>query len=104
LIYRQTTDEITTRMDQLGHLTDRLLKAVPDYLAHYQLLQRVFNDQYIVKDQAITARPKETISAQSVQNPHDPESTYRNKDGDKVKGYSANITETCNEEGLNLKS
>jgi hypothetical protein len=37
-----------------------------------------------------------------VQNPHDSESEYRNKGGDKVKGYSVNVTETCDEGHLNL--
>ena len=35
------------------------------------------------------------ISARSIQSPHDPDCTYRNKDGNKVKGYSTNVTETC---------
>jgi hypothetical protein len=68
-----------------------------------QLLQRVFNEQYKVsEDQQIELRPKEEISSSSVQSPHDPDSAYRNKQGQKVKGYNVNITETCSEDNLNL--
>ena len=64
------------------------------------LLNRVFHEQYDVdKDGNITVRDKKLISASSVQNPHDPDAAYRSKSGKKVKGYSTNLTETCDEEG-----
>ncbi len=69
----------------------------------FLLLRRVFNEQYkVLENQQIELRPKEEITSSSVQSPHDPDSTYRNKGDQKVKGYSVNITETCSEEGLNL--
>ena len=37
-----------------------------------------------------------------MQSPHDPDSAYRNKGDQQVKGYSVNITETCCEDNLNL--
>ena len=49
------------------------------------------------------SREKEEILAQSVQSPHDTDSNYRNKDGNKVKGFSINVTESCDEDkGLKL--
>lgn len=45
----------------------------------------------------------EKISAKSIQSPHDTYCHYRNKDGNKVKGYSANITETCDQPGDECK-
>jgi hypothetical protein len=69
----------------------------------YQLLQRVFNEQYkVIEDQQIELRPKEEISSSSLQSPHDPDSAYRNKQGQQVKGYSVNITETCSIDTINL--
>ena len=63
------------------------------------LLHRVFHEQYDVdKDGNITVRDKKLVSATSVQNPNDPDAAYRSKGGKKVKGYSTNITETCDEE------
>ena len=69
----------------------------------YFLLQRVFKEQYkISEDQQIELRPKEEISSSSVQSPHDPDSAFRNKGDQKVKGYSVNVTETCSKYNLNL--
>ena len=42
------------------------------------------------------------MAATSLQSPHDPDAAYCCKPGQKVKGYKASITETCNPDGLNL--
>lgn len=39
------------------------------------------------------------IPADSLQNPNDPDATYRNKNEKPVQGYVTNVTETCGEEG-----
>jgi len=81
-----------------------------------QTLRRVFDDQYQVvenkdeeanedreRERFVVPREKEEISAKSVQSPDDTECHYRNKDGNQVKGYSINVTETCDEgDSLNL--
>jgi hypothetical protein len=75
----------------------------------YGLLKRVFEEQYEVvqgpgggKKKKVKAREKAEITAKSVQNPNDVDSEYRDKGGNKVKGYSVNVTETCNQGELNL--
>jgi hypothetical protein len=78
----------------------KLLKSVEE--SYLQTLRRVFSEQYIIEETHIHARPKAEISATSVQSPHDTDCTYRNKDGNQVKGYSVNVTETCDEGKLNL--
>jgi hypothetical protein len=50
----------------------------------------------------VKCREKTEISGKSVQNPHDEDSEYRDKGGNKVKGYSVNVTESCDEGRLNL--
>jgi len=47
-------------------------------------------------------RSNKEISAQSIQSPYDTDCHYRKKNDIQIKGYSHNITETCNDEGLNL--
>jgi len=103
-VYRSTKDELRGRLQIIGLLIYKLLNRLA-YLQSdlYQLLKRVFNEQYKVKeDQQIELRPKEEISSSSVQTPHDPDSTFRSKAGKKVKGYSVNVTETCSKDNLNL--
>jgi len=103
-VYRSTREELKGRLQPIGILIYKLLKLFVDLQTEpCQLLQRVFNEQYKVsEDQQIEVRPKEEISSSSVQSPHDPDSAYRNKQGQQVKGYSVNITETCSKDNLNL--
>jgi Transposase domain (DUF772) len=103
-VYHSTKDELKGRLQTIGILIYRLLNRL-EYLQTelYQLLQRVFNEQYkVAEDQQIELRPKEEISSSSLQSPHDPDSAYRNKGDQTVKGYSVNVTETCSKDNLNL--
>ena len=103
-VYRSTREEIKGRLQPIGILSYKLLTLFGNLQTEsFQLLQRVFNEQYkITEDKRIELRPKEEISSSSVQSPHDPDSAYRNKGDQKVKGYSVNITETCSQDSLNL--
>jgi hypothetical protein len=104
VVYTCTTEDVKTRLLELGELIYKILPLFSHTSGtYYQTLQRVFNEQYKVNEnKVVIAREKEEISAQSVQSPHDTDSNYRNKDGNKVKGYSINVTESCDDEGLNL--
>jgi hypothetical protein len=70
---------------------------------YYQPLKRVFEEQYQqIEVDKIELRPKDEIKSDSLQSPHDKNCSYRNKDGKQVKGYSVNVTETCDDGSLNL--
>ena len=109
-IYRSTREEITSRMQTLGLLIYKLLPVFRDqHNEAYMLLERVFHEQYKVadpkdstKEQAVLLRPREEIKADSLQSPHDPDSAFRRKQDQQIKGYNVNLTETINDDGLNL--
>jgi len=103
-VYRSTKEEIQGRLQLIGMLIYKLLKTYTGQTGEdYQLLQRVFDEQYhVVESQKVQLRPKEEITSGSVQSPHDPDSAFRQKGNQRVKGYSVNVTETTSEEGLNL--
>jgi len=68
------------------------------------LLQRVFNEKYKFegkKQKNALLRPKEEISTGSVQSLHDSDSVFRHKCDQKIKDYSANVTEIVSD-GLDL--
>lgn len=69
---------------------------------HYHLINRILDEQYRIEDEQPVLKPGKEISANSVQSPHDPDAAYRSKKQQSVNGYSINMTETCNDEGLNL--
>ena len=103
-VYLSTRDEIKSRMQQIGILSYKLIKLFDSNSgSQFQLLRRVFEEQYkVIEDQKIELRPKEEISSDSLQSPHDPDGAYRQKGEQKVKGYSANVTETASEGPLDL--
>ncbi len=103
-VYRSTREELKNRLQPIGILIYQLLTRFKDLQAEpFKLLERVFTEQYkVFGDGKTELRPKEEISASSVQSPHDPDSGFRNKGNQKVKGYSVNVTETCSTDSLNL--
>ena len=101
VVYRCTKAELNQRMQSFGSLIYRLLKLYKQN-PYYEALTRVFEEQYKSGDGLIQVRDKEEISADSVQSPEDLDCSYRDKDGQMVKGYSVNVTETCSDNQLNL--
>ncbi len=104
VVYRSSGDEVKTKMEQLGVLASKLIEAFgPSNSKHYTTLARVFSEQFKINDdKIIITRNKEEIKSDSVQSPHDTDCNYRNKDGNQIKGYSINASESCDGEGLNL--
>lgn len=61
-----------------------LLTAFPTISPKYNLLQRQYDEQYVIKDGKAVLRDKKEVMADSLQNPNDPDATYRSKDGQRV--------------------
>ena len=96
VVYYSTKSEIDARFLALGNLMYRFIRLFKIYPGgQYDILKTVFNQQYSCKKKVVLALEKEKISADSIQSPHDPESHYRKKGDNKIKGNSINITETC---------
>jgi Transposase domain (DUF772) len=111
VVYRSTRDEVKTKMQQLGMLASKLIEIFnPTCSKYYSTLKRVFTEQFksdssrMEDDKTIIIRNKEEIGSDSVQSPHDTDCHYRNKDGNQIKGFSINTTESCGNEKLNLIS
>lgn len=104
IVYRSTKAEIETKLHALGLLIWKLLTMFPksDKETHITL-RRIFEDQFKVEegDKVVIKNKKEILST-SVQSPHDTDCTFRNKKEQKVKGYHVNLTETCDDDSLNL--
>lgn len=94
--YRSTSEEVQQRIEALGALIYKVLKRIK--ASDDLLLKRVFNEQYEVSHGQVTLRDKKRISADSVQNPNDPDAGYRIKGDQSVKEYSVNGTETNDED------
>lgn len=98
-VYRTDKEAMKTKLQLIGECVHGILTAVGEKAEGFTLLRRAFNEQFKIVDGKVVVRPKKEIPADSLQNPNDPDATYRNKNDKPVQGYSANITETCGEEG-----
>jgi hypothetical protein len=104
VVYRSSKSEIETRLSALGVLIYKIIGQIGEHSSEsIQILCSVFKEQYSENEDIVTPRTKEEITANSIQSPHDTECTYRNKGENQFKGYSFNLTETCDDDApLNL--
>lgn len=103
IIYKLTTKGREELLERLGYLLYRIQNEFNEADSNkYHLVTRVLVEQYQIEGDKVELKAIKDLSAKSLQSTQDEEAEYRNKNGEKVRGYSANITETSNEEGLNL--
>ena len=108
IIYHRRAEELSSRLQQViddaNYLISILEEACFDF-SEYQLLRRVIAEQ-TQKDSngKIIPKCKKQISSSSLQNPSDPDATYRKKAGKDHKGYVGNLVETFDENGAIITS
>jgi len=103
LVYGLDNKEKEEFLKKLGYLLLNIQNTFTDDDSNkYGLIVRVFSEQYSVECEEVELKSVKEIQADSLQSPFDEDASFRNKNGTKVKGYSVNLTETCNEEDLNL--
>lgn len=115
LVYHSNTEQIQDKLGDLGRRMHELLECYTrDDSEYYELLERVFGEQFVIDsdsgsdtdsnsgEKEIITRPAAEIASNSVQSPFDPDCSYRKKAGKQTKGYSVNLTETAEENELNV--
>ena len=107
VIYYCKGEDVQPRLEKVLHETELLLKLMDDELWHryeeYQLLVRVAGEQgKREEDGKLVPRENREITTSSLQNPSDPDATYRKKAGKDYKGYVANLVEEVGENGDGL--
>jgi hypothetical protein len=103
IVYSLSEAEKTQKLVTLGNLLLYLHRFYDDSdSGHYSLLERLLNEQYRIEGDQTALIPRYEIPADSIQSPHDPDAVYRKKGTQTVVGNSVNVTETCNDKGLNL--
>ena len=98
-VYRIKGKEATqTHLQQIGEVMASLLEKLrPGYAQEpaYQVLERFFQDNFRVEDQAVRPKANQELGASCLQSCDDLEATYRKKGVRAYKGYVANLSETC---------
>ena len=107
-IYHRKNEELSGRLQAVIDDADILIKELGEAyfeLPEYQLLSRVMNEQTEITAEGKTIpTDKKNISPASLQNPSDPDATYRSKAGKDNKGYVGNLVETTNDKGSIITS
>lgn len=93
-VYHSDADTLQSLLSRIGGFIMEILSVYPVTAPSHGLLKRLFDEQYIIEDGKAVLRDKKTIRADSLQNPNDPDASFRDKHGQKVQGYVTNITET----------
>jgi hypothetical protein len=104
VIYHQRSTETENKMQILLADADKLLTLCgSDYenIKEYELFVRCLSEQTIVESEKRRLRKKEdgTMNSNVLQNPSDPEATFRSKAGKSHRGYVANLEESVGKEG-----
>lgn len=102
--YHQRNDDMEAIIQTLLADSDCLLdicKADFEEVTEYQLFARCLSEQTVVENEKRRLRTKEdgTMNSSALQNPSDPDATYRNKSGRLHRGYAENIEETVGKNG-----
>lgn len=100
-IYNLKDGEYEASLEAIGKAMQRLEVELAEEYAeqpYYKILQRVFEEHYIVEDNTLRPKQGQELKADSLQSPDDWEATFRNKRGENYQGYTFCATETCNPE------
>ncbi|MDF1618798.1 transposase [Petrocella sp. FN5] len=107
-IYHRKSEEISSRLQQVIDDAAVLVAQLGDAyyeLPEYQLLQRVLMEQAEKNSEGnVVLKDKKQISPSSLQNPSDPDATFRSKAGKDNKGYVGNLVETFDKNGAIITS
>ena len=107
-IYHRKNEEISSKLQQVIKDATTLIAKLDDAyfeLPEYQLLRRVLLEQTETDAKGnVIPKDKKSITPSSLQNPSDPDATYRSKAGKANKGYVGNLVETVDENGSIITS
>lgn len=104
VIYHQRSTDLESRFQVLLDDADKLIEICNnsfENVTEYELFIRCISEQTIVENSKRRLRTKEdgTMNSTSLQNPSDPEATYRKKGNKEHRGYVANLEESIGENG-----
>ena len=104
VMYHNRSTETEARLKTILNDADKILmlcKGRYDTLQSYELLVRCLCEQTVVEDGRRRLREKKDggMDSQMMQNPSDPDATFRIKAGKEHRGYAANLEESVGEGG-----
>ncbi len=104
VIYHSRSTDAAVRMAMLLADADELLLLCGsrfEEVTEYQLLTRCLSEQTMVREgrRELLSKEDRSMDSSILQNPSDPDATFRAKAGKKHRGYTANVEESVGETG-----
>jgi hypothetical protein len=101
-VYRVKGKQATAvQTQQVGQVIQRMLDEFKESYGTtltYQVLERLFRENFLLVDEQVQVKPNEQIGAGCLQSLDDQEATFRRKGPAEFKGYAANLSQTCHPE------
>lgn len=98
-VYRVKGKEATAaHTQQVGQVMHRLLRELKERYGTtpaYQTLERLFRENFDLREEDVQVKPNDQIGAGCLQSLDDQEASFRRKGPAEFKGYVANLTQTC---------
>jgi hypothetical protein len=95
---KEAVQEHLRKIGQTIHALLQELESVYAAELAYQVLERIFADNFNLLETGLRAKENSEITSSCLQSVDDLDATYRTKGTGHYKGYVANITETCDPE------
>jgi hypothetical protein len=100
-VYRVRSEEGASHIQRIGILMQQLVRELADRYADdqaYQILQRVFDEQFILEESLARPRQGKEFPSRTLQSPDDLDATFRRKREQAYTGYVTNVSETCHKD------
>ncbi len=102
-VYKLKSTDIPHELNKIGKLYQLIRNEINKSNKYtdtkeFTIFERVYKEHFIVIDKEVEPRANEELHSGMLQSPDDTEATYRNKRGEKSKGFAINATETANPE------
>ena len=101
-IYRCKPEDAQSRLERAAFdavALERAARGGYEGFQEYQNLKRLIDEQVVISDGEIKLQEPKNIPANSLQNPSDPDASFRFKAGEKHTGYVGNFVETIDDNG-----
>lgn len=98
-IYRLKKKDVSHETEKIGILYSKMIENYGKKYSQtfeFSILTRIFSEHFRISGEKIELIPSEEIKGGTLQSPDDVDATYRNKNGQKSKGYSICAVETAN--------
>lgn len=101
-VYEIKSSDIPHQIEKISQVYFKLIKQLQskeyEEITSYKNFVRVFNEHFIIIENAVTVKDNKELNSSILQSPDAPDATYRNKRNESYHGLDCFVSETCSPE------